>query len=110
MLAKYQEGEEGMNRGERGEGCPNLLPELITVKLLLGYQCKYLAHFSTNLNRPNSLLGGGGEAKGGKRQVLGLLHRIGTKRTYIQQYLTEVDHARVADIKFCVLFFFPLLV
>ncbi len=68
-----------MNRGERGEGCPNLLPELIKVKLLLGYQCKYLAHFSTNLNRPNSLLGGG-EATRGKRQVLGLLHRIGYKK------------------------------
>ncbi len=38
MLAKHQGGEEGMNRGERGEGCPNLLPVLIKVKLLLGYQ------------------------------------------------------------------------
>jgi hypothetical protein len=64
MLAKYQGGEEGMNKGERGEGCPNLLPELIKVKLLLGYQCKYLAHFSTNLNGPNRLLGRGG-GKGG---------------------------------------------
>jgi hypothetical protein len=66
MLAKYRGGEEGMNVVERGEGCPNLLPELIKVKLLLGYQCKYLAHFSTNLNRPNSLLGWGGGARGGR--------------------------------------------
>jgi hypothetical protein len=77
MLAKYRWGEEGMNRGEKAAliYCPNWSKSnycwAISANILLIFQ-------QISIGLTACWQGGGG-----KRQVLGLLHRIGTKRTFL---------------------------